>query len=66
MIVRTPEVFHEMCLLAETTEAEHARVGADPGVGAQVNVQVGLGGEEDPTHRAPWALLTFVIVQGIG
>ena len=54
-----------MRLLPETVEAEDAGVMADPGVGTQVNVQVGLGGEEDPAHRAPRALLTFIVIQGV-
>ena len=43
LIVRAPEVLHQMRLLTETVETEDALVGPDPRVRAQVYVDIGFG-----------------------
>ena len=43
LIVRAPEVLHQMRLLTETVETEDTLVGPNPGVCAQVNVDIGFG-----------------------
>ncbi len=55
-------MFHEVGLLPETVIAENAGVGSNPGVGSQVNVQVGLGGQNRPAHGTPGALLIFLVI----
>ena len=58
LIVRAPEVLHQVGLLPETVEAEDALVGPHPGVSPEVDVDIGFGRQVDATDRTARVLFT--------
>ena len=58
LIVRAPEVLHQVGLLPETVEAEDTLVGPHPGVSPEVDVDIGFGRQVDATDRTARVLFT--------
>ena len=52
LVMGAPEVLHEMRLLPETVQAKDAFIRSHSGVGPQVDIDVGFGGENDAADRA--------------
>ena len=52
LVMGTPEVLHEMSLLPETVQAKDALIRPHSRVGPQVDIDVGLGGEDYAAHGA--------------